>query len=270
MLGRFESARGRPMQSVAAYEKALGLQPDYRPVLFRLAMTQRGMGRLGAAVAGFQRLLELDPGSTEAAFPLSEIYLDSGNFSAAKKLLAAVRPSPAERPNFHKLMAACHFGLKELEAALDQAERALAIDPRLEDGHYQLGRILEARGDATGAVRALEKELALYPASFRAHFAIAKLLGEVGRGEESMIHYQRAIEVNPEFALGHLFLANAYLERGKLDEALRHATRGLELGPQPASFVPFGHFILADVYGRLGQPREAARQMELGRRLQGS
>lgn len=47
------------------------------------------------------------------------------------------------------------------------------------------------------------------------------------------------------------------------------AKKGIELDPEP-SMAPLGHFILVDVYNRLGRFRDAERELAIARRLQGS
>jgi hypothetical protein len=50
---------------------------------------------------------------------------------------------------------------------------------------------------------------------------------------------------------------------------LELAKRGIELGPEP-SMAPLGHFILADVYNRMGRPQDAERELSEAKRLEGS
>ena len=76
---------------------------------------------------------------------------------------------------------------------------------------------------------------------------------------------EQAIDGNPRFAEGHLFLAKAYLDEGRdLPGAIELARKGLELKPR-ADMVPFGHFVLADLYNRVGRAADAAREVALGR-----
>ncbi|MFQ5789091.1 MAG: tetratricopeptide repeat protein, partial [Acidobacteriota bacterium] len=111
--------------------------------------------------------------------------------------------------------------------------------------------------------------LELFPKSFRTHFNMAKLDGKMGHPKEMIEHLKKSIELNPKFVVGYLYLANAYLEQGNLQQAMELAKKGIELGPEP-SLAPFGHYILADVYKRLGRSRDAAREMAVAQRLQSS
>ena len=45
------------------------------------------------------------------------------------------------------------------------------------------------------------------------------------------------------------------------------AQKGLTRKPQP-SIAPLGHYVLADVFSRMGRENEAARQVALAKRLE--
>jgi tetratricopeptide (TPR) repeat protein len=100
-----------------------------------------------------------------------------------------------------------------------------------------------------------------------AHFNLAKLYGKTGQPSQMMEHFEKAVELNEQFAIGYLYLAKAHLERGDVDAALQLATKGVTIGPE-RSMAPFGHFLLVDIYNRLGRSEEAARELVLARRLQ--
>ena len=76
-----------------------------------------------------------------------------------------------------------------------------------------------------------------------------------------------AIVLEPSFAEGHLYLAKTLLDTGDLSGAEAEARQGLAAGPK-ASAVALGHYVLADVYSRLGRPRDAAREAATGLRLE--
>ena len=270
ILGNVYAALGEREKAVAAYREALALDPRYKPAIFSLALSFKEMGRLDEAAAGFKRILELDPRANQASFLLADIEIDRGRFDEVHAIVERVRATNnRERAMLHHLEARRHLGRDEGDAAESELRRAIELDPKLPDAHYDLGLVLEGRGDAAGAQEAYEREITIAPESYQAHFTLAKLLGLGGRNTEMIDHLEKAIAANPDFAVGHLYLANVYLEEGNLERAMTSAQRGIALGPEP-SLAPFGHFILADVFHRLGRAREAEREMALAKKLQGS
>ena len=69
------------------------------------------------------------------------------------------------------------------------------------------------------------------------------------------------------FGTGYLYLAKTLLDANDLTGAEQAAKRGLDSKPDP-DMVPLGHYVLADVYSRLGREAEAARQIAAGKRAE--
>jgi tetratricopeptide (TPR) repeat protein len=75
------------------------------------------------------------------------------------------------------------------------------------------------------------------------------------------------VEQAPEFGPCYWYLAREELNRGRLDEAADLARRGLQA--QPVSDVaPLGHYVLADVYNRRGEPAKAQEELSKARKLE--
>ena len=110
---------------------------------------------------------------------------------------------------------------------------------------------------------------ALTMIGFLARGATDVLLGALGDRPGEAAAYEQAIEINPDFAEGHFFLAKSLLDSNqRLDRAIELAHRGLELGPE-SDLAPMGHFLLADIYSRLGRRQEAQTELAAARALQG-
>jgi hypothetical protein len=75
------------------------------------------------------------------------------------------------------------------------------------------------------------------------------------------------VDKNPGFGTGFLYLAKALLDVDDLTAAEQAAKKGLGSKPD-AGMVPLGHYVLADVYSRLGREAEAARQIAAGKRAE--
>ncbi len=77
---------------------------------------------------------------------------------------------------------------------------------------------------------------------------------------------EQAVQQAANFAEGKIFLAKAYLDAGaNFPKAVDLAREGLTLEPTP-DIAELGHFVLADLYNRLGRPQDAAREVAAARR----
>jgi arylsulfatase A-like enzyme/Tfp pilus assembly protein PilF len=269
ILGNLHRKQGEIEEAIEAYKEALARDPEYKPALSSLATAYEEMGRLEDAAAGYRRVLELDPRDNRAHFLLAGIHAQREEFETALELLSKSVELGTERAPAHNLMAECYIGLEKFAEAEAEAKRAIEMKEDLPTAHYNLALALEELGETQEAIRAYEREIEITPENFKTHFNLAKLYGQVGRGDKQMVHFQKSIELNPDFAVGYLYLAKMHLDSGNLNEAMSLARKGIDLGPEP-SMAPLGHFILADVYNRLGRPRDAEREVAIARRLQRS
>ncbi|MGH9320144.1 MAG: sulfatase-like hydrolase/transferase, partial [Vicinamibacteria bacterium] len=209
---------GRTDEAIAKMERVVSQDPEIVEAYNLLGRFYSTRGDLANAARAYESALARDPFHLPASLGLSRIHIDAGRFREALTVLQPIDGSRADAA-LHEIRAQAYAGTGDLEAA----------------------------------ERNYEKLIELSPGSASAHFNLAKLLGQMGREEAMIAHLEKSIEVDPGFSVAHLYLANACLERGELERAVELANQGIALGPEPA-LAPFGHFILADAYDRLGLP----------------
>ena len=166
------------------------------------------------------------------------------------------------------LLGAAYLEKGMLEPAEREIRLSLEKRPRMPDAHYNLGLIAEERGDPgrrpwrnTGRRSRSTRRLSRL-------FQPGPCLHEDRRPAGEIENLKKAIEVKPGFAKAYLFLAKAYLDGGEdFDEAIGLARKGLELEPE-ADSAPLGHYVLADIYDRMGRVREYREELEKGRLLE--
>jgi tetratricopeptide (TPR) repeat protein len=140
--------------------------------------------------------------------------------------------------------------------------------PRIPDAHYNLGLLYEHKGDIPRAIEEYKEEIEIHPAAYPAHFNLALVYAKQGKLREQVTELKDAINSNKKFARSYLFLAKAYLDLNEnLNEAISLANKGLELEPEAES-APLGHYVLADIYNRLGRMAEYTAEVEKGRALE--
>jgi choline-sulfatase len=266
-LGNIYSKAGRHGDAVTAYRRALALDPGHLMSTYNLALSYRAAGKIDEAIVGFERTQQLDPRSGRAHFQLGDIYMQRGDPAKALAVLQAGLNLEVDRPPFLVKLGEAHLELKqyaEAEKALQEAVTLRADVPR---GQYNLALVAEQRGNAAGARAAYEAETAANPKNYGAQFNLAKLLLKDGRLPEATTRFRAAVEARPEFAEGYLYLAKALLDGGNLQGAAQAATSGLAKRPD-RSIAPLGHYVLADVYSRMGRENEAAREVARARALE--
>ncbi|MGB7296802.1 MAG: tetratricopeptide repeat protein, partial [Candidatus Aminicenantales bacterium] len=270
LAGNIFSKQKRYEEALQEYKSALEVRPDYYEAVFGLALVYKETGKHDEAVLGFRRLIDLDPKDTKPYFHLTEVYQDMGDLEEAhRSIRTAVEINPESRFLRNRLGAVL-LELKRYEEAESEIRAALAVElsQPLLNAHFNLALIHEARGewDAAGAEYRREQETA--PHNYRPDFNLGLLLLNAKQPGAAEEEFRSCLSKNEDFAPAHVFLAKALMDAGKdLSEAEALALKGLELGLDRNTEI-LGHFVLADIYNRLGRPGESGRHVEAARRLQ--
>jgi arylsulfatase A-like enzyme/lipopolysaccharide biosynthesis regulator YciM len=268
MLGNLEVKAKRLPDAVRAYQHALSLDSEHQGAAFSLALTYKQMGRLDDALAGFERARTLDPKSGKADWQIADILMQRGDHDKAGAVLeTALRDKKVDRPSFLVKLAEADIERRRYDEAERALREAIAARPDAAMAHYDLGLIAEARSDPARAIAEYQAECRRPKPSYRASFNLAKLLAAAGKPQEAVVHFRNAVAANPQFGTGYLYLAKALLDAGDLAASEEAARKGMASNPDRA-VAPLGHYVLADVYTRMGREREAAEQLAAGRRLE--
>ncbi len=268
MLGNEYYRRRQFARAIEQFKRALDLKPDYDLVVINMANAYRAMGRDQEAMVGYRRFMELDPKNAQIRYEAAQILIDSGNLDEARQQLTEalrLEPKLAAARNALGVLALRGGDLagaeREIRAAIEEK-----ADVRL--AHFNLALLAEQRGDVPRAISEYKKEIELHPNSYKAAFNLGRLYESAGDRPNQIAQFKEAIRMNPSFAEGHLFLAKAYLDTGQnFEEAIALARRGVELEPQ-GEYAPLGHYVMADVFARLGRRNEAEEEAARGQALE--
>ncbi|MBA7644300.1 Lipopolysaccharide assembly protein B [subsurface metagenome] len=256
-------------EAIEECKEALKIDPEYEAAIFSLAHAYKRLKKYEEAITGYERLMQLDPRDHKPAYNLGEIYMKMDDIDKAIFYLQkAIDLEPERSSMAHNLLGTAYFEKEMLEQAEAEFNKALELRLHIPDGHYNLALVYEERNELQKAIEEYKKEIELHPAAYPAHFNLAKLYGKTGYQRKGIEHFKEAIKHKKDFANGYLFLAKAYLDLGEnFDEVVRLAKKGLELAPE-SEYAPLAHFILADIYNRLGQTDKYHEELRKAQQLQ--
>lgn len=131
-----------------------------------------------------------------------------------------------------------HLGKDQTKALLDQsiqeARKALELDPQLPMAHRVLGQMLDQLGDHPAAQSELQKAVDLDPADYRALATLGDSFAyqdDPDSRAQALSHLKRALELRPRFWWVNYRLAVLLLNEGDLKAAAFHADRARQLEP---------------------------------------
>ncbi len=144
----------------------------------------------------------------------------------------------------------------QLDEAVEQYRRVLALTPDDALAHSNLGTALAAQGRLDEAVGHYERALALTPGDADTHSNLGNALLSLGRTAEGVASLRRAIDIDPASAEAHAALGIALHDGGELDDAIVHLRRAIDLGAASAEL----HNRLGIVLGSRDRLDEAAAE----------
>jgi Flp pilus assembly protein TadD len=162
-------------------EAAVAGSPKFAQGWHTLGVVDERMHKQDEAKAAYQHAIDADPKMFSAYVMLARVCIKmkdwQGAGTAADSLIKA--DSKKTYPEIYLHRAVARYALKDIAGAEESAQEALRLDPKHKKprGEYILGRILEAKGDASGAREHITKYLALEPAAPDADIVRAHLEG---------------------------------------------------------------------------------------------
>jgi tetratricopeptide (TPR) repeat protein len=205
-------------------------------------------------------LLKLAP--TDPALLYTSYRIHTQMAVAAMTELALAAPDSAQT---HQAMA------HELQRDHDDAgtianlKQALAIDPGLPGGHFELAEALHASDDQRLRAEAeAQYKLAIEanPSDPKAQSRMGDIEVEKGDLEAAKGYYQQALKLQPGSADAAIGLANVLSEQGKPNDALPLLLQ-VETA-DPTNILT--HYRLSAVYRKLRRPEDVKREIELYQR----
>ncbi len=192
---RDKAARARTL-----LESCLASQPQDAYVCSKLGALYLYQGEHQRGIALLEQGLATQPNEPQVQSEL-HYHLGIGYSQTQQPKRAALHYQAATEhpvPEILKLATYNNWGnlLKDqgdLQAAKQQYQRSLAIDPSFVAGHYNLGITLKGLGDFKGAIAAYQTALQLQPDYAEAYQNLGVVLLKVGQVAESLIAFRQAI-----------------------------------------------------------------------------
>lgn len=291
---------GQFKEAVAEYEKALKLAPNNPQVILNLGLSLYKTGRYPEAKERFQAvhplLPKLSPPDRQISFLLADCEIRLGNYAAAVALLdpwdkqtpddpalayllgtALIRGKETERGEVvidrilrkgesaeaHLLLGTARMNSLDFTAARDEFEKAVQLNPKLQEANASLGLALLGLSQADAAAEAFRKEIAVDPNNFTAVLQSGILAKQNQKYPESRQFLKRALALRPGDAGVRYQLATVEVVAGAVDEGKR------QLEALIADYPDFleAHVSLSGAYYRLKRKEDGDRERAIVRKL---
>ncbi len=244
-LGMLYQAHDLRIPAAQCYDNAILLQPGEARWRYYRAFLHQEDGDVEAAIAGYRRVLELDPEYFPSAVRLGRMYLQSGaNEEAAQWFQTALDIKPGEAATIAGLGQA-EVQLKRYEEAVIHLEDALQREPAASQLRYPLAIAYRQTGQTDKAREQLElrgegqvslDDLWLgqmHALSLSSDYYVRAAIYELNRNdtEAAAKRAAHAVRLNPDNVGARVLFGGILDSRGESDEAMSQIDAALVLEP---------------------------------------
>jgi tetratricopeptide (TPR) repeat protein len=194
-------------RALAAYQRALQLQPQYPEALLGLAQTQYALGRADDALQTVEQAIRQRSNYAEAHLFRGKLLQEAGRFAEARAAFdAAIGANDRIAESFYRrALLAIRDG--ELDQAIRDLNRAIALQNNFPEAHYWLGRVYYAQGRTESALQAIQQAITLNPDYSEAIFYSGLIAEDQANFTAARNAYQTLISREPTSEWGQRALA---------------------------------------------------------------
>jgi len=220
---------GEHEEEIAAYEKALEIDPKFHYAWYNLGYVLKDLGRNSEGIAAWEKALEIDPKCYQAWHGLGNALNDLGHYSEA---IAAFNQALEIDPKFSYVWNGLGNALNDLgryTEAIAAYEKALEIDPKFSYAWNGLGNSLNDLGRYTEAIAAFNQALEIDPKYRSAWNGLGNVLRLLDRYTEAIAAYEKALEIT-SYQCWEAWTNRGweFFDSGRYSEAIQNWDEGLQ------------------------------------------
>ncbi len=165
--------------------------------------------QLDCAIAAFESALKLDPNSSKARYNLPLALVSHQDYKKAVEQLEIVI---REHPDFfaaHNALGVAYRSLGQLDAAAEEFQNTLKIDPKFVGASLNLAEVDQDQGRYAAAIYYLQQVLAQSPPSEmaeRLQMDLAVAYSQSGTYDDAALVFKKLILLHPNSAQLHFIL----------------------------------------------------------------
>ena len=207
------------------------------------------------AISMFTRALEIDPDYALACSGLADVYAfqymcyydrTPERINAAKEqAMKAIEIDP-KLPEAHRSLGRCYMVMNDGPLAEKSFLKAIEINPKYAIGHRTLAWLKEMEGDHEQAIYWAKKSLELAPTDLETLLLLSMVNMDLRKYTLAMATLQRAIELGPDYGRAYYNLGTVYLKLGVPDLALENFLLAIKYKGDPNCYLEAGIIHLAN------------------------
>ncbi len=218
LVARQLELEGNLEESLAAYRRALGKDPESALLHRKVAELLARAGQPEEAVGFAERALELEPDNTDVRIFLGTLHRIRRDIGAAEKVLLEPDGTPLDA-DAGLLLYGLYADAGRPEDALRLARWLVRAEPTSLRSYFALSRAYERLDRPAEAEQALRQALRQEPENLAVFGALARARRQRGDRDGEIAIYQEVLDRQPDHHATLMALADVYIALERWDDA---------------------------------------------------
>jgi protein O-GlcNAc transferase len=257
---------GKGSEAVDRARALVAEAPGDSDRLFTLGLAQSEQD-VAEAIVTFRRVLQVAPNHTLARYNLALVLRRVDRLpEALDEINRALAIEPRPEVHYTRGIILLHQG--ELARAAEALRAAIGAEPGYADAHYTLGGVLKAQRDWIPAAAALRRAIAIRPDFPAARFTLAQVLQASGDDTGAREQFAEAERLRRRAQVEHeaLIWTSVGIQKAEARDLLGALDSFRRATTAFDGYAP-AHYQMGLVLERLGQPEAAKSAFATARRL---
>jgi tetratricopeptide (TPR) repeat protein len=263
-LGRILLEAGKLGEAIASFERAIAINQSFEPAYLALASLYEARQEKDKAAGILQRYLRnVNPRNRDIRHHLVRLYVAVKDYRGATKELDELLAEDPTDLDAYLRLALIEGEQKDYAGAIERLTVVLKARPAELKVRDYLGYLYEEAKQPQKALEAYTFNVQLEPSYFEGHLHLGVLFYRLKRFPDAVTHLAEASKLNPKQPESHIVLGLAYLQMEQYEKAAQVFEEGIRQNPKSADL----YFNLGTAYDKLNRFDEVVRVMEIALQL---
>ena len=220
-------------RSIADYDKAIQLKPDFAEAYSFRGVAHYDKGDLDHAIADYDKAIQLKPDLAAVYFFRGNAYYDKGDLNRA---MADYDKAIQLKPDYAEAYirrGTAYLDKDDLDRAIADFDKAMQLKPDYAEAHFSRGTAYVGKDEYDLAMADYDKAIQLKPDFAEAYFFRGVAYFDIGDLDRAMADFDKAIQLKPDYAWSYSFRGVTYKLKGEKERAIADFKKVLELSNDP-------------------------------------
>jgi tetratricopeptide (TPR) repeat protein len=256
-------------EALAPANAAIALAPNNAGAHQMLGKTYFMLADMSRAISELETAARLAPNDIDTAYTLGIAYLRNRQPTEAKRIYNSLIKTLGAQPQLHVIIGRAYRQSGLLADAIEEFQKAIALDPGFPRAHYYLGityLLDEDQAKLPEALAEFKIEVAANPNEFFGNYYLGVVYNFQRQWDQAIPFLQKAVSLQPNNPDPYFQLSQAYQELNRHDRAIEVLRKTIALNPYLAhnkGQVTTAHHRLAQSLIKIGQTEAGNKELQI-------